>query len=197
MKLTANATGALALPDGKTDHIEWDDELPRFGFRLRRGAGGRLLRSWIVQYTRGDRSPRIKLGSAEVLGAAQARAAAKEILAQVALKKDPASDKRDRVEKDKLTFRAIAAEHLSAKQSDWAARTAVEAGRYLSDPKYFGPLHRMPLDTISVKDVASSVVRIQRECGKPTASRARSALAGLFTWAMRMGYTTANPTIGS
>jgi integrase len=197
MKLTANATGALALPDGKTDHIEWDDELPRFGFRLRRGAGGRLLRSWIVQYTRGDRSPRIKLGDYEVLSAAQARAAAKEILAQVALRKDPAADRRERRDKDALTLRSQVTEFLAAKEPDLAPRTLAESTRYLTDPKYFGPLHRMPLDTITLRDVAARIVVIKRERGNPTAARARGALVTFFVWAMRMGLTAANPTIGS
>jgi type 1 fimbriae regulatory protein FimB/type 1 fimbriae regulatory protein FimE len=69
----------------KNDVIFFDDVMPGFGFRLRRGAGGKLLRSWIVQHRIAKRSRRIRLGSAEVLSAAQARAIAKQILARVAL----------------------------------------------------------------------------------------------------------------
>ena len=36
-----------------------------------------------------------------------------------------------------------------------------------------------------------------RECGNPTAARARGALGSFFTWAMRMGLVESNPTIGS
>ena len=35
MKLTKEAVAALAMPPGKTDHFEWDDDLPSFGVRLR------------------------------------------------------------------------------------------------------------------------------------------------------------------
>jgi len=195
MKLTQKAVAALTLPKGKTDHIEWDDELPRFGFRLRMGS--RLLRSWIVQYSRGDRSPRIKLGDYEVLGAEQARTQARKILGRVAIGEDPAADRRDRRDKDALTLRSQVAEFLIAKESDLAPRTFVEVTRYLTDPRYFGPLHRMPLDQIALRDVAAAVVRIQRESGAPTAARARGALVTFFSWAMRMGLTGANPTIGS
>ena len=48
MKLTAKAVAALTLPAGKTDHFEWDDELPGFGFRLRRAAGGKINRAWFA-----------------------------------------------------------------------------------------------------------------------------------------------------
>ena len=58
-----------------------------FGYRLRRGAGGKVLKSWIVQTSRrAGSSRRMLLGSASVLDAVQARAAAKKLLAKVALR---------------------------------------------------------------------------------------------------------------
>ena len=51
MKLTSKAVAALTLPSGKDDHIEWDDDLPGFGYRLRLNKGsGKVGRSWVVQY---------------------------------------------------------------------------------------------------------------------------------------------------
>jgi integrase len=198
MKLTQKAASALALPPGKTDHVEWDSELPRFGLRLRLSHdGSKVLKSWTVQYRHGGRKPRIKLGAPETLGAEQARAAARKILAAVDLGQDPAADKRDRRDKDALTLRSQVTEFLAAKEGDLAPRTFVEVSRYLRDPRYFGPLHRMPLDTITLKDVAARIVVIQRECGNATASRARGALVTFFSWAMRMGLASANPCIGS
>jgi integrase len=198
MKLTQKAVAALALPDGKTDHVEWDSELPRFGLRLRLSHdGSKVLKSWTVQYRHGGRKPRIKLGAPETLGADQARAAARKILAAVDLGQDPASDRRDRRDKDALTLRSQVTEFLAAKEGDLAPRTFVEVTRYLTDPKYFGPLHRMPLDTITLRDVAARIVAIQRESGNPTAARARGALVTFFSWAMRMGLAAANPCIGS
>src|SRR5262245_4767858 len=37
MKLTTAAVAALAMPPGKSDHIEWDADLPGFGIRIRNG----------------------------------------------------------------------------------------------------------------------------------------------------------------
>src|SRR5215510_12817474 len=106
VKLDAKTIAALNLGD-KTDAVFFDDTLPRFGFRLRRGHDGkRLLRSWLVQYRRGGASRRIKLGSAEVLSAEQARRKAREVLAQVDLGGNPAADKQDRGDKDKLSLRS-------------------------------------------------------------------------------------------
>jgi integrase len=71
-----------------------------------------------------------------------------------------------------------------------------EVTRYLCGP-YFKPLHRMPLDTITRRDVAARVVAIARESGSPTAARARGALSAFFAWAMTMGLCEHNPIIGS
>jgi integrase len=198
MKLTAKSAAAVTLPDGKTEHIEWDDEVKNFGLRLRLSHdGSKVLKSWTVQYRFAGRKPRIKLGDFAVLGAEQARSEARKVLARVAIGEDPAADRSDRRAKDAVTFRAVVDEYLAAKQDEWADRTYVEAERYLTDPKYFGPLHSMPLDRISLRDVAARIVVIKRECGVPTASRARNGLGSLFTWSMTQGLATSNPTIGS
>jgi integrase len=119
------------------------------------------------------------------------------VLAAVALGEDPAANKKERRDKDALVMARVVTEFLAAKESDLAPRSSVELQRYLVDPRYFGPLHRMPLDTISLKDVAARIVVIQRECGNPTAARARGALTNIFAWCMRMGLCAANPCIGS
>jgi integrase len=196
MRLDAKAVAALKL-DGSDDKIYFDDSLHGFGYRLRRTTGGKVLRSWVVQYKRAGATRRITLGSAEVLRAEAAKAAAKKVLAKVALGEDPQRDRIDRRDKDQLTMRSQVAEFLAAKEPELAARTFVETKRYLTDPRYFGPLHGMPVDKIHRKDIAARVVVIMRERGSPTAARARGALGTFFTWCMRMGLCESNPTIGS
>ena len=68
MKLTAKTVAALKL-DGKDDVIVFDDSMPGFGYRLRLGAGGKVLRSWVCQYRHGGATRRLLLGAATVLGA--------------------------------------------------------------------------------------------------------------------------------
>ena len=196
MKLTAKAVAALSLPAGKTDQIHFDDEVRGFGYRLQLGSDGKVRRTWICQYRRAGGTRRMLLGSAGVLSAEAARLAAKKVLAAVALGQDPQSDKADRRDRDQVSMRSMVDEYLAAKQTQLRPRTFIEAKRYLT-AAYFKPLHGMPLDTITRRDIASRLVIIARERGNPPAARARAALSSFFVWAMRMGVVESNPTIGT
>jgi integrase len=196
MKLIARSIDVLTLPSSKTDHIEWDDEMKGFGFRLRLGSGGKVLKSWVAQYKRAGATRRILLGSAEVLGAEAARAAAKKVLAKVALGEDPAADKRERRDKDKLSLRSVIDEYLALKARELRPKTMREITRYLTGT-YFKPLHGMALDTVGRKDVASRLVAIIREHGPVVAAKARAALTTLFAWSMQMGLIEHNPVVGT
>jgi integrase len=196
MKLTAKSIAALTLPAGKDDVIHFDDAVPGFGFRLRRGGGGKMLRSWICQYRRAGATRRVLIGNAEVVGAEQARLQAKKILGAVAMGQDPSADRASRRDKDRASLRALIEEFLAAKERKLRPRSFVEVKRYLTTG-YFKPLHSLPIDQISRRDVSARVVAIARESGAPTAARAKGALSNLFVWAMQMGLCEQNPTIGS
>jgi integrase len=194
MKLDAKTVAALEL-GGKADAIFFDETLPGFGYRLRLSAGGKVLRSWVVQYRRAGTSRRLLLGPAEVLGAEQARGMAKRALGRVANGEDPQGDKVERRGKDKLSLRGVVEEYLSAKEARVRARTFREVRRYLTGP-YFKPLHGMPVDKVTRRDIASRLVAVERERGSITAARARAALSAFYVWAMTMGIVEANPVIG-
>jgi integrase len=196
VKLKAKSVAALDLPAGKTDHIAWDEAMPGFGYRLRRGAGGKLLRSWIVQYRRAGASRRLLLGSAAVLGAEQARAMAKKALGRIANGEDPQADRIDRRGKDRVNLRSMLDEYLLQKGSQVRKRTMEEVRRYLTGD-YFKPLHGMPIDQIGRRDIAARLVVITRERGSIAAARARAALSAFFVWAMQSGLVEANPVIGT
>jgi integrase len=196
MKLDSKTVAALKLSD-KSDQIFFDDQLPGFGFRLRRGAGGKINKSWITQYRRAGGTRRVLIGNADVIGAEAARAAAKKLLAQAALGGDPQADRVDRRAKDQLAVRSVVADYLEAKKDEVRPRTLVEATRYLSTGTYFRPLHSMPIDTVKRKDIASCLVAISRKNGSVTAARARASLSAFFTWAMQAGLTEMNPVIGA
>src|SRR5262249_26055647 len=177
------------------DVIHFDGALPGFGFRLR-GGGDQVRKSWIVQYRRAGRTRRLLLGSAEVLSAEQARTAAKKALGAVATGADPQAARTARRSADKFTFRALADEHLNAKQPTVRPRTFVESQRYLCGP-YFKALHSLPIDRITRKDVAARLLVIARECGVVTAIRARSHLSSMFAWGIAQGLTETNPVVGA
>jgi len=195
MRLDAKTVAALKL-DGKTDAIFFDDSMAGFGYRLRRGSGGKVLRSWIVQYRRAGASRRILLGSAEVLSAEAARTAAKKVLAKVALGEDPQAERIDRRGKDKLSLRSVVDEYLAAKEREVRPRTLRELKRYLFG-SFFKPLHGMPVDTVTRRDIAARLVAITREHGAIVAARARAALSTFFVWGMQMGVVENNPIIGT
>jgi hypothetical protein len=162
MRLDAKTTAALALPASKVDVIHFDSALPGFGYRLRQGAGGRVLRSWVAQYRRAGGTRRVLLGSADVLTAEMARQAAKKLLAKVALGEDPQGDRADRRQKDRISLRSVIDEYLLAKKTELRPRSLCEVMRYLTGP-YLKSLHAMPIDTVSRKDVAAQLVAISRE----------------------------------
>src|SRR5262249_54883400 len=157
----------------------WDEDLPGFGYRLRLGAGGKLLKSWVCQYKRNGNSRRMTF-DASVLGTEQARAEARKVLAKVELGLDPQAEKVEQRDKDRLSLRSQVAHYLDAKRPELAERTMTEVERYLTDPKYFGPLHGRPLDGIKRRDVAARIVAIGRELGAATAARARGTLSSFF-----------------
>jgi integrase len=193
MKLTAKATAALVLPTGKNDHIEWDEDLKRFGYRLRK-IGDKVARSWVVQYRHAGNTRRMTLNS--ILSAGEARAEAEKILAKVALDQDPQSERKRRASADRFTFAALAEQYLAAKKPDVRGRSFTEMQRYLQS-FYFKPLHNIPVDSVTRRDVAARVLIIGRESGQVAAARARTALSGMFSWAMAHGLCEANPTVGT
>jgi integrase len=161
-----------------------------------RASGNEVRKSWVVQYRRAGGTRRMLLGSAEVLTAEQARAAAKKILATVALGHDPQAEKVARRSADKFTLAAMIEDYLASKESSVRARTFAEVQRYLRGP-YFKSLHGMPVDNIARRDVAIRLSAIMNENGAVSAANARSALSALFVWALANGRAQANPVVGT
>jgi integrase len=195
MKLSAKTIASLTLPAAKNDVIHFDDDLAGFGLRLRRGSGG-VTKSWVAQYRRAGAGRRVLLGSAAVLGAEQARQAAKKVLAAVALGHDPQADRVDRRAKDQLSLRNVIDEYLVAKKPQLRPRSFIEVNRHLKGPA-FKPLHSTPVDSVLRKDIAARLVIVARESGSVTAARARASLNAFFTWCLQMGMVESNPVIGT
>src|SRR5215472_9899644 len=152
------------LPEGKDDYIVFDQDMPGFGYRLRR-SGDKVARSWVAQYRHAGQTRRMTLKS--ILSAEEARDEAKKILAKVALGQDPATEKKGRASADRFTFTALAEQYLAAKQPPVVRqRTLSEMQRYLRSSAYFGPLHNVPVDSVTRRDVAARVLVIGRENGQ-------------------------------
>jgi integrase len=194
MKIDAKTIAALMLPAGKTDHIEWDEDLTGFGLRLRQG--GR--RTWIVQYRASGRTRRTTIGSAEKVSPAQARDAARKLLARIELGGDPQGERDAKRAQAAITFRSVVASYLDAKQSELRPMSHRLAQLYLTGP-YFSALQPLPITGIKRSDVAAAIRAIVRSHSTSTAAAARRRLSAFFTWVIAEGLLGdgANPVDGS
>jgi integrase len=196
MKLDAKTVAALTLPKGKGEEFLWDTELAGFGYRLRRRADGGLLRSFCAQYRANGRARRVNVGGADKITAAQAREAARRILARVELGHDPQAEKQAQRVQAARTFQSVVDAYLAAKQDALRPVSLRIAKLYLTGP-YFKPLHPIGVSEITHPDVAARLSAITRNHSSHTAAAARRAISALFKWAMEEGWTRANPIIGT
>ena len=192
-RFTSGNVQKLSLPAGKTDHIEWDPELPGFGVRLRTGGS-----FYVVQYRIGSKQRRESLGDTRKTELEQARKNARIRFAQVELGIDPRAE-RDKLEAsqkaDGLTFKVLFQDYLVARKAIQRASTHNAAKRYFEN--HWAPLHRQAVHTIDRVTVAAMLRDITRDHGRTSAARARGNLSALFAWAMREGVTSANPVVGT
>jgi integrase len=189
MKFTKSTLVTLAKPTDKTDHIEWDDDLPGFGVRLRGGA-----KRWIVQYRVGGQQRRESLGDVRKVTLEDARRIARQRFAQVELGTDPAADRaqaRAQAAAVGLTLAVVAGRYLDAKRDRLRASTYDAAELHFA--KHWEPLRSRPIGAITRADVAARLQELAKERGRRSAAAARGNLSALFGWAMREGLCEANP----
>jgi integrase len=191
----------LKLANGKSDQIVFDGDLAGFGFRMRADSG-RIRHSWVVQYKVKGRTRRIKLGDYPTINADEARKEAKKKLAKITLGYDPQAEKETERRNASRTLRSVVNDYLEMKDlaisaGTYRASSYRVAKLYLTSKGYFGALQAMPISDVQRIDVARCLNAITRNSGHPTTGRARAHLSSLFTWAMKQGYTTHNPVIGT
>jgi integrase len=191
VRFTKAGVAALALPEGKSDAIFFDEALPGFGLRLR--AGGR--KTWIVQYRTGHQQRRETLGDLRKLDLDQARRAAKRRLGAVALGHDPALERTEARARARHTVGAVVPRFLERKRS--MVRPSSFAAIELHLLKRWATLHDRPVHEIARREVASRLAEIQAEFGPNSARTARTVLGEFFGWCMGEGLVDANPIIGT
>jgi len=193
IRFTDDFVRRLALPAGKTDHIQWDPDLPGFGVRLRPGKA-----SFIVQYRIGTDQRRKSLGDVRKITVEDARGVARKRFAQIELGIDPdAEEEKRKTEQasDVRTFEKVVPLYLEARKPKMARNTYVAADRYLS--RHCGPLQKKPVTKITFEDVAALLRELVQRHGPTSAARARSALTAFFAWSMRQAFAKTNPVIGT
>ena len=191
MKLTAGRICGLRLPPGKADHIEWDNDVPGFGVRLR--ASG--ARSFVFQYKVGDRHRRMNLGAVSAVALTEARKTAANLYHRVKLGEDPAGDKAEAKIKAAETFAAVTSRFLEYKRTRLRPKTLSDLERHLL--VHAKPLHGVALTKIERRDIATVIGAVADNAGGVTGNRVRTSLSTLFSWAMMHGLVDGNPTIGT
>jgi integrase len=193
MKLTSKTISRFSPPAGKLDHIEFDDDLPGFGLRIRNGKA-----SFVYQYAFGTApnrvNRRIMLGSFPGLPAEKARNLAQDLSAKVRLGGDPALDKKTARAESRNTFGAVVDKFLEMRKATHRPSTHCEATRYLRD--FAKPLHNLPVKSIARHNIAELLDSVSAR-GTVTCNRMRSALSACFSWAITRGYADINPVIGT
>jgi integrase len=189
MKLTMAAVAALKRPADRADHVEWDDDLPGFGVRMRGDS-----KTWLIQYRVGSQQRRESLGDIRKVRLEDARKAARQRFAQTHLGVDPTAEKA-KARVAAVTFGAVADRYLAVKEGVLRPSTFTAAKRYLI--MHWQPLRARPLDSVKRADVAALLHDLTKAHGKVAAARARSRLSALFGWAMREGLCEANPTVAT
>jgi integrase len=187
-RLMRDAKGAGSPPDV----IHFDGNLSGFGLRLRRGAGGRILASFVAQFKIHGRTRRLKIGTVEKIAADVARKEAKKILGAAELGRDFAAEKAKKRARAEHTMGSVAKEYLAAKEKVLRPSSLKVARIYLTGD-YFRSLHNMPVAEIELEHVAAALRKITKERKSHTAGAARTALSTFFVWCMGEGLMGQRP----
>ena len=191
MKLTQPTVNKLSLPEGKSDAIYFDDDVPGFGLRLR--GGGK--RSWIFQYGIGSKQRRMTLGAASALTLASARKTVAELHARVRLGEDPAATKRVGQLRAADTVGATLRLYLPEKKATLVPRSRVALERQLLH--YAKPLHGLGVALVTRRDVGNVLAEITASSGGPSANVTRASLSAFFAWCIARGLAEQNPVTGT
>jgi len=181
MKLTLKTIATVQLPAGKTDHVFWDEDIKGFGLRIRQGGS----RVYLFRYRVGKQQYSIVLGSLKERPLAEVRESAARLKAEVRLGRNPALQKETARLEAGVLFGPLADQYLDARAADLRPSTLRNAKHYLL--KQAQPLHRIPINAITLHHVADLLGGVAKKSGRVSANRLQATLGQFFTWVRRQG----------
>lgn len=183
VKLTKRVVDAIKPGDHRV--IYYDSELKGFGLKVSPTGG----KTWCVEYRPGARGRsvakrRMVLGSASTLTPDQARNAARDILARVALGEDPAASRS--AAREMPTLRDFAGRYLAEEaKAKLKPRTVVNYEIYLR--KHAIPvIGSLKLDRIATSDIAK-MHRLIGQTKPMTANRVVECVGSVYRYAAICG----------
>jgi len=190
MQFTKANIADLKLPEGKDDHIWWDNLITGLGVRLRKGGSA----SFVFQYSIGTKTRRMSLGKVQAIPIAKVRDLAAQLCLEVRAGKDPAHAKVEARRAATETFAYCAERYLRDARERLRPRSYVEVERHLL--KNAKPLHPLSAAKITRREIATLINKVSEERGRVTANRVQTAIGGLYSYALQQGLVEENPTIG-
>lgn len=187
MKFTDSNVAAVR----PADRDQWlkDEEVPSFYLRVRPKGG----KTYVVKYKRHGVSQTVTIGRVEHWSAAKARAEAKQLLAAVDRREDPAADRAAR--RAALSLHAVAALWLGFDPLDEQGKPEKSGKRKASTQDGYARslrLHVIPkVGTFPLDDINTAAVgRIAKALSDRPSQRNKTlrVLSSLFTWAMKNGH---------
>jgi integrase len=177
--LTKAAVRRLTCPSGRDEVFYWD-EVP--GLAVRVYKSGRKV--WTLQYRdSGGRTRRVQLGQAPALEPADARKAAKSLLAKIAGGSDPSADRKKA--RQAQTVGAVFEAYLKHAEGQQKSGTYDQTKRNLN--KYAAKLHKLAVGEFDRAAVARTHQKLGGEVGRVQANRTLASVSAAWTWALRTG----------
>jgi len=195
MELKEGIAKLISVPKGRRDVLVWDTKTP--GFFLRKFVSGRAM--WGVRYHVGRKQRRVHLYDAGERGMlAKARNAAADVRAKARLGTDVVAERTAAAAKT-ITLEKLAERYLADRKGArrasgepaWRPRYYHEVERQLT--KDWAPLAATAIKAVTRQDIVEVIDNIAADRGRVAADRARTALSGLYAWAIDRGYCDATP----
>ena len=183
VRLTA-MTVEKAVPEAGS-YLIWDERQPNLALRVR--SNGR--KTWTVIYSRAGRSRWLHLGDVRVVGLAEARVMAGEIMLAVAKGGDPAADRR--AEGNAGTFGDLHSQyleqHAKKRNKSWRQGDALIRRHVMP---FWAHLRAASITRSEVKAM------LARIAGPILANQTLAAVSACFSWGMAEDLVAANPCRG-
>jgi integrase len=185
VRLTKQRIEAMATPE--TEQVVWDASLVGFGVRLLPSG----LRTFILQRrTKSGRSIRLKIARVGDLSADQARDRARELIAEIVLGRDPASERREARLAERARRMAPTVQHLA---EEWLAHGQTRAGLAWREPtaeayrravaRHILPeLGRLRVEAVERKHIRAMLASVKHPIAR---NRTLAAVRAMFSHAVR------------
>lgn len=156
-------------------------------------SGGRL---WRFDYRHNGKRKTLALGAYPDVSLVDARARRDEAKKQLANSIDPAEQKKlAKVETQRTahTFASVVEEHLARKEHDGAAAATMDKNRWLLEG-LAAPLAKRPIHEITPAEILDVLQRAEKRGKLESARRLRSAISGVFRFAVATLRAPSDPT---